>query len=234
MTPTLLLTRPRGQNQPIVDLVRDRWSGPLSFVRSPLMEIRFETVTVPPNEQVILTSANGVTAAQTLGLADGRVAWCVGAKTAALAKAAGFAAVEGPGDAEGLIAHIISAQPEGRLAHIRGAHARGDVSARLLDSGLECADVVAYQQTPMNLSTEARGVLDGENPVILPLFSPRTATILASQGPFTAPLWVIAMSRAVSDALDVAPVTDLRVAEHPDAPSMADAIIAALKMLRRG
>lgn len=208
-------------------MVRAQWHGPLDVVSSPLLEISFVAATPPEADSLIFTSVNGVTAAAHLGL-TGHKAWCVGDRTAEVARDAGFAAETAQGDAKALVARIIAARPEGRLAHIRGIHARGDVAQSLNAAGLICEDVVAYDQLVRDLTPEAKAVLAGQAPVVAPLFSPRSATIFKQQGPFAAPVYVAAMSVAVHDALNPLPVVRLDVADSPDAPSMAAAVARLL------
>ncbi len=231
MTPTLLLTRPDGRNASFADAVQAAWQGPLEVVSSPLLSISFAAVAAPDAEALIFTSVNGVQAATPLGLAPGMTAWCVGDRTADAAKEAGFVPVTGPGDADGLVRHIISARPAGTLAHIRGRHTRGDIADKLNAAGLVCEDVVAYDQLPCALNAAARTALSAKFPVVAPLFSPRTATILMQQGPFLAPVHVIAMSGAVKEAATVMPLAGLSVAATPDANSMVKAVVATLGVL---
>jgi uroporphyrinogen-III synthase len=139
--------------------------------------------------------------------------------------------ITGPGDADGLVAHIISAHPAGTLAHIRGKHARGDVCACLNAAGLLCRDVVAYDQQSCALSAQAQAALNTEIPVVVPLFSPRTSTILSKQGPFTAAMHVIALSSAVEEAIDPELNWDVAVASAPDGEAMKHATLAALRRI---
>ena len=231
MTPILLLTRPEDRNASFAADVTSRWQGPLRVISSPLLKITFLAATPPAADEMIFTSVNGVRAACHLGLPTVGKVWCVGGRTAEEATEAGFAVETGPGDADGLVQHIIAANPTGRLAHIRGMHARGAVAESLNAAGLICQDVVAYDQLPNILSAEARAALKGEYPVIVPLFSPRTATILKEQGPYGAAIYLFAMSAAVADAVTDVPVTSLMVAPAPDAASMVDTVVAALEGL---
>ena len=228
MTPILLLTRPEGRNAAISEGIAAKWDGPLQVVTSPLLKISFVASTPPDADALIFTSVNGVDAAVHMGLPSGQTAWCVGGRTAEAAKAAGFAVLTGPGDAQGLIDDITSAQPSGRLAHIRGRHTRGSVAETLTAAGLNCADVVAYDQVPIDLSEDALLALTGEIPVILPLFSPRTASILIEQGPFRAAVHVVAMSDAVAEVAAGMQKVALKVAKRPDAASVVEAAVALL------
>jgi len=227
MTPTLIMTRPAAQGADFADDIRARWKGPLKIILSPLLEIVPLEVEIGDVDEMIFTSVNGVAAVAHHKKLQGMGAWCVGERTAQAADEAGFVTVTGSGDAEGLVSILLSAQPKGRLAHIRGRHARGDVSARLNAAGLRCEDRVAYDQRALALTPEARAVVDGDGPVIFPLFSARTSTILKEQGPFTAPVHAVAISAAAAGAFDGEAI----VAPTPDAAGVQSAILALLGRL---
>lgn len=228
MTPILLLTRPAGRNASFAAAVQARWQQPLGVVTSPLIKIAFADPAPPAADVLIFTSANGVAAARFWGLPPGVPAWCVGGHTAAAAQEAGYTVRVGPGDAAGLVSDILAARPSGRFAHIRGRHARGAIAQKLTQAGLACADVIAYDQIACDLGAEACTALAGDQPVIAPLFSPRTATILRQQGPFAAPVHAVVISDAAAEALGAWTSDRLTVAATPDASGMADAVIAAL------
>lgn len=222
------MTRPKAQSASFADMVVAAWNGPLTVVHSPLIEIVW--IDTPPSagEVLIFTSVNGVAAAKRMTLPKGRPAWCVGDKTAKAARNAGFAPKTGPGDADGLVADIIAANPRVRLAHIRGMHTRGDVSARLAAAGVNCDDVIAYDQRALTLNAAAKSALAGKSPVIVPLFSPRTGVIFAQQGPYQAKVYAPVISEAVKDALEPSLVARVDLANRPDANAMLDATLAAL------
>lgn len=234
MTPILIVTRPAAQSASFAAEIAALWDGPLRIIQSPLIEIVFCAPRMDQPDAVILTSANGVAAARLLDLPKGLTAWCVGTKTAQIAENAGFDPVIGPGDAARLTDIIIADAPKGRLAHIRGQHARGDICAKLTAAGLDCQDVIAYDQKALPLSPEAVVALAGTDPVVLPLFSPRTATILVRQGPFAAPVHGVAISEAARDVPGMQHLTDIRLAARPDNVAMIDATIAALRGIVAG
>ena len=230
MTPALILTRPAPQAEIFAAEIAARWAGAVRIIISPLLRI----VSLPVVEDlshikgVIFTSAHGVAAAQDTNLPHGLPAWCVGDKTAQLASDAGFDSIVGPGDAVRLVDKIQSRRPVGPLAHLRGHHTRGGIAGKLTGAGIGCIDVVAYDQLAQSLSDDARHALQGVEPVIIPLFSPRTATILAEQSPFTAPVQLIVISTAVQSAAAAIRVKSVSVAGTPDAEAM---IVATLKRL---
>ncbi|MEJ6404320.1 uroporphyrinogen-III synthase [Yoonia sp. 2307UL14-13] len=228
MTPTVLITRPEAQGHAFAAKLRAAWDGAMDVVVSPLLRIAPIAADLPPCDAVILTSANGVAQAVRLGLAAGTTAYCVGPTTADAARDAGFLPVVGPGDAAGTVAMVCEKRPSGRLIHIRGEHARGDIAKALTRAGLTCADVVAYRQEPVALNAAACAAVAGDAPIIAPVFSPRTAKLLAEAVPFRAPLHVVAISEAAVPDLAAA---DVIIAPRPDGGGMLDATIIRLNAL---
>ncbi len=173
----------------------------------------------------IFTSENGV---RTLGAEGrGRSAWCVGERTAAAAREAGFDAVAAGGDAEALVAAVVASGERGPFLHARGREARGGVAERLRAAGIGCDEAVVYDQVALPLSPEARDLLARDAPVLVPLFSPNSASRLAEALAGTvlhAPLLVAAMSPAVAEAWAGPAPLRLSVAQRPDGPAMLDVL----------
>lgn len=204
MPPTVLLTRPQADSQRFAA----RLAG-AAVVISPVLRIvpvAHDAARLAKAPGLVFTSVHAVPAA---GPGRGRVAFCVGPRTAAVARAAGFAVTEGPGDAAGLAPLL--AQAELPLIHPRGAHLARDLGV---------PGVVVYDQRPAALTDQARALLAGRAPVILPLFSPRSARLLAEQAwRAAAPLWLAAIS-ATTDAAWDAPAAYRGIAAKPAAESM--------------
>jgi len=233
--PILLVTRPEPEGRRFLQAVQDAGAGPFRAFIAPVLEIRALTVAVQSADLagIILTSAHGAHAANRLGLPRGLTAWCVGDRTADVAREAGFAPISAQGDADDLVALIMSQGPEAPMLHLRGAHVRGDVAARLNAAGLTCREAVVYDQAEMPLTAEALAALQGDVPVVLPLFSPRSATILKDAGPFMAPLHVLAISPAAAEAANgLGPET--RVAAASTGPAMVSGTVALLAALAKG
>ena len=199
------------------------------MILSPLLQIVSCPAVVPDVAGLIFTSVNGVAQAETLGLDKSLATFCVGEKTALAAKGVGFDPMFGPGTVEGLAQLIIRSKNNGPFAHIRGRHSRGDLTQTLTQAGVVCHDVIAYDQLKLELAVEAKNALAGENPVVLPLFSPRTSAILKSNVPFTAPLHTVAISQAARP--EISSVTST-IAIKPNGDAMLDATINCLNRLR--
>ena len=230
LAPTVLLTRPAAQSASFAQSLQAQVGG-LRMVVSPLMVTVFHTVTLPkePLQGVILTSQTGAEAAGRLRTQLPDLAYCVGDRTAQVAREAGFRVQSAQGDAEALLALILREKPQA-LIHLRGREARGDLAQRLSAAGVFTQERVVYAQDAQPLSDEAVAVLSGKAPVLVPLFSPRSAEILGAawQGLAThAPLVVVAISQAVAEAAAFCPTKPV-IATHPDAPSMRDAVLAQL------
>jgi uroporphyrinogen-III synthase len=214
LMPTLLLTRPEpGARRFVADVAH---LG-LPVVVSPVLRIvpvAHDPARLGAAKGLVFTSVHAVPAA---GAGRGRPAICVGPATARLAHAAGFAVTEGPGDAARMLP-LLDGLGQGWL-HVRGAHV-----ARTLP----VPAVVVYDQLPQDLSPAARAVLDGPGPVILPLFSPRSARLLAAQvGRARAVLWLAPISAATAAAWGVV-VARVAVAPHPDAAGVLAAVESLL------
>jgi uroporphyrinogen-III synthase len=169
----------------------------------------------------VFTSAEG---AQHFAAGDPRrdlPAWCVGAHTAAVARGLGFDAADAGADADALVAALAARPPAAPLLHARGVHSRGDVAARLSAAGLPTAEVVVYDQRSLPLSPAARAAAASSAPLVVPLFSPRTAALAALVlRDAAAPVRAAAISPAAAAAWARAGGRPAAVAARPDAATM--------------
>lgn len=239
--PILLLTRPHAQAHRFAEALTGCLAD-LPRVIAPLQAIEPRPLMLDPAPYatLIFTSENGVAgfAAQS-GLRD-RTAWCVGPRTAQAAAAAGFdvrSATAAGGNAEALIAGLRAARPATPMLHLRGAHAVTPLARRLTAEGLACDEAVVYAQMDLPPGVEVLSVLSGAQPVLLPLFSPRSARLaaraarLAGDGP---PVHVVAISDAAADrwrALRPDPSAHVTVAPRPDAAGMLEGLRTACRRL---
>ena len=233
--PILLVTRPDPAARRFLAAVRAAGAVPFWAVTAPVLTIRPLPVEVQSAglAGIILTSAHGAEAANRLGLPKGLRAFCVGERTAEVARGAGFAPISADGDAGDLVALILSQAPGGPLLHLRGAHVRGDVAARLNAAGLHCREAVVYDQIETPLTPEAIAALRGDVPVVLPLFSPRSGTILQQAGPFRAPLHVLAISPAVGATVATVQAQTRAIAGAPTGSAMVAGTVSLLAALAK-
>ncbi|MDE0850875.1 uroporphyrinogen-III synthase [Yoonia sp.] len=216
MTATVLITRPKAQSEAFAAALEVAYEGPVRTVISPLLEIvplavsgSYQNV-----DHVIFTSVHGVAAAARLGLQKGIAAWCVGTQTANAAADMGFAVHNADGANRELVAMIVAAAPKGRMIHVRGKYVAGAIVEHLRSSGIVCDVVVAYEQMACPATSAARSLLRGQNSVIVPLFSPRTAKLFAEIADFNAPLHLITMSEAVDVSNEDAPIASRKIATN--------------------
>jgi len=226
--PLVLLTRPRAASERFAQALIAEL-GPVAVAIAPLMKI-VPTGMRPDLERaaaLIFTSAAGV---EVFGqLCDRRdlPAWCVGARTAQAARAIGLMAQSADGDAEALVAQLLVQRPKGPLLHLCGTHSRGDVADRLTQAGLMTQAVAIYDQVALSDNPDLAAALAHPGPVIVPLFSPRSAelfmTATGSRG-----VTPIALSQAVQAALPPDLAARTHVSKTPDAPAMIRAIAAEI------
>lgn len=163
---------------------------------------------------LVFTSAHAVASA---GPGRGRPAICVGERTGQVARDAGFAVIQGAGTADSLVP-LIAASPV-PLVHPHGRH----LAQRLAVPG-----IVVYDQRPQPLTARARAALMGARPVVVPVYSPRSARLLGGMAAGArAPLWLVAISDAAAAAW-TASAARRAVADQPSGRAMDAAIRAML------
>ena len=222
--PVILLTRPEASSRRMAAILAARFGDRVDLCLSPLMNIVLDA-RLPYLDGIrtlIFTSANGVAAYMAAQGPKTLPCYTVGDATAHAAQEAGLRATSAGGDAEALIARIIADHAPGPMLHLRGAHARGDIAERLSAQGCPVSQAIVYHQYAQPLSDHAASLLQGDRPVILPLFSPRSATLLAN-ATITAPVYVVAMSSNVADSVRF-PVEHGVIAPHPDFENVTEAI----------
>ena len=233
MPPLLIVTRPYSTGQAFARKILDAF-GPVDVIMSPGLKILPLDVSVPDDiSNVIFTSANGVAQANRLHLPITAHAWCVGQKTAAAAKSLGFKTTLGGGDAYQLIETVKEAAPQGKIIHVTGQHRQGDVAATLRRSGLDCVEVIAYDQLVCTPTPDFENALLGDRPLVIPLFSARSGlTFLGMKR--RAPLHIVAISLAVAEAVTDWRVDTVACACQPNEAAMVEETCKVLDRLIRG
>ncbi len=223
--PVFLLTRPEDAARGFARQMADEF-GPVQVMIAPLTGIEWadDAPDLHGIQALVFTSRNGVLAYQRLDMPKGMRAYCVGEATSRAASQVGLEAISADGDAAALIALIAAAGQCGPILHIRGAETRGAVAHRLNQAGIETFETVLYRQVTLPLPTEARTLLQGNLPVIVPLFSPRSAARFAAYAPFDAPLFLAAISPAAAERLHGLETRAIVTADRPDAMSMLYAV----------
>lgn len=221
----VLITRPEPQASRFAAELTSHLGDMVTPVLAPLMEQVTLSPPFPPAAALVLTSESAVLALPGLAGPLPDRAWCVGSRTAAAARAAGLQAVSAEGDAAALAAQIAAAGEPGPLLWLRGEEVAGDLAGDLAARGIPLLQAVVYRQEPRPLSAAARSLLSGQAPVIVPLFSPRSARLLAlAAKDATAPLHLCALSPAVAAAGATLPAASRRVAARPTGGALLETI----------
>lgn len=235
--PILFLTRPEMQSRRFAEEFRARFGADWPVVIAPLTEIVRLDPALPadPPAHVVFTSENAVAAFAALSPDRTALAWCVGPRTEAAARAAGFATRLGPGDGAGLARSIASDPSVRQVLYPRPVHAAGDIPGALESAGIETVPVVVYDQREQPFSGAASAVLAGPVPVLLPLFSPRSARLAekAARGA-TAPLLIAAISPAAAAEARELSARRMVIAARPDGDAMLDALGALIAAAKTG
>lgn len=220
------MTRPQEAGERFVAQLPPNLRARLTPVYSPLIGIEPTATAIEPGDArgLIFTSSNGVMVAAGLTGRRDLPCYCVGERTARAAQQAGWQAECSGSNAESLIATLHRTRPDGPLLHLRGRHGRGNVAARL--SALNCPThaQVIYDQPLLPLSDAALRILAGPAPVIVPLFSPRTARQFADLVTGAALLYLAALSQAVADQVNHLKYNKLSIALHPNAEALTQAV----------
>jgi uroporphyrinogen-III synthase len=210
---TLLLTRPLPQSEAFAAALAARLPGRFRPVIAPLTAIvprPDAAVELADAAALAFTSANAVAAYADRSPRRDLPAYCVGASTAAAARAAGFAARTAEGDAAALAALIARDRP-GPVLHPRGAEAAADLAALLAALGVPARSVVLYDQVTAEPPAAADAALGAGAIDAVALFSPNAARRFAAAA--TARGWPLGRTAtvAISAAAD-APLAPLEAA----------------------
>lgn len=225
---TMLLTRPEDASERFFRSLPEPVQARLDLVVAPLLRIS------PIAGQADLGHAAGVifTSARALPFAGPPRAipvFCVGEQTQRRAEQAGWQVRLRAPNADALVTALLAHRPAAPLVHVAGRHRRGDIAQRLSAQGVETREAVVYNQLQLPLSAQAHAALAGPVPVIVPLFSPRSAAILAAQYHGTAPLFVVAISAAALAPVQHLPAEHRLCAEAPNADAMRRAVVETLR-----
>ncbi|HQY42912.1 MAG TPA: uroporphyrinogen-III synthase [Paracoccaceae bacterium] len=229
--PTLLLTRPFAAGQEFTETFKARFGADWPTLLSPLMETQPLSPELPqrPFAHIAFTSQAAVPVFARLTADRTQTAWCVGQRTALAAKAAGFAIRQGAGDAHALARIIRTERPAGAILWPHGAQTAHDLAADLSAAGFDVTALLVYAQQPLAPTPAAQMLLAGGAPVLLPLFSPRSARLAVTAfGAHAAPLRVAALSPAVANAAAGLAPERLSIARTPDSESLLAALAALI------
>jgi uroporphyrinogen-III synthase len=201
----------------------------MCVVVSPILEIVNLPInlTIKPEDVLIFSSQNAVSAFSDSENASGRLAFCVGDRTAEVARTAGFRVVSASGDVVALERLVQKYAPRGQLWYLCGVHTHGELDEKLRGAGYSVRKVIVYQQIAKDFTSVAKGALEGGQPVILPLFSQRSAQLVGEAAiGAKAPLWGVFISPTVAKAWQGPNFDRAVTAQQPTAAGMLDAVAA--------
>ncbi|WP_103334951.1 uroporphyrinogen-III synthase [Pseudotabrizicola formosa] len=227
----VLITRPEPQASRFAAALRQRYADRVVPVMTPLLAPTFFDPDLRGMEvrSLVLTSETGARAAARL---DGlpRHAFCVGDRTADVAADLGFQSRSAAGDADDLFRLLLRQPEHAPFLHLRGQDTRGDLVARLRTAGLAAQEAIVYAQEPVALAQAAIDALSTAETILVPLFSPRSASLFRAALLRDLPnesvllrLRIVAFSAAVAEAFTDCPPEHLAIAA---APSLAELFFA--------
>ena len=91
-------------------------------------------------------------------------------------------------------------------------------------------EAIVYDQLDCPLTPAAVALLGAANPVIVPIFSARSAKLFLDECPEDATIHVVAISQSVADLVPLAHRTGLTFASAPNASSMAAALSKRIRL----
>ncbi|MEO1797665.1 MAG: uroporphyrinogen-III synthase [Pseudomonadota bacterium] len=222
--PLCLLTRPRAEAERFAARVKETLG--LESLIAPLLRIESREVEVSWTDYsaLILSSARAAERLTSLGVPPGMLCFCVGARTAQTARNAGMDGRVAGQNADELVAHVASEAPPGRLLHLHGEHTRGDIVGRLATAGVDCREIIVYQQLAQDLPSDLIARSQAGLHLLAPVFSPRTATLLARSELDWPHVTLVAMSANVAQALADLPAPEIAVARLPNEAAILEAM----------
>lgn len=228
--PVILLTRPIAQSQRFARSLRTAFGAPLHITIAPLMQVEYLPHTLPfaPAAGLIFTSEAGLAAYSSLPDPPKAPVWCVGQRTAEMAIKAGLEPVLVAKNAADLLSAIIAARPDGPFLHLRGQDSFGNIAATLTQAGIPTTEAVIYAQRARPLAPHAIRLLATHHPIIVPLFSARSAALFCAAVQNHPALHIAALSLAVAAAVPSGFAQRIVIAAAPDANAMLGAVISLL------
>ncbi len=223
----ILLTRPKPASENFAKALVKEGVAIKQIHQAPAFRINMKIDWDAPaaGTLLILTSQNGVQAAANNLVPGEYSAICVGDKTSRLAQKLGFDAHF----AGSTVAELLKRFPEvdGPVCHLRGAHTTDSIAQHLQGLGHSATQIITYDQPELPWTDTVYDLLKGGTPVVLPLFSPRTAELVCARHHDFSRHTAVAISSAVESVCQQHGFDRILVAETPIGPAMLDRTIAA-------
>ncbi len=233
LRPTLILTRPQE--------LADRFALALGDIGADVSVAPMQRISAVPDlpmpsdqEILIVTSGAGAQLAGSMWDLTGFRAYVVGARAATTLSDQGVTILGQAATAPKLIAQIKQDNPAQPLHYLRGQFVSADIENALNMAGIETHSTVIYRQVTLPVPQKLRAALQGDKPLVLPLFSARSSVILgdaSAEHGATCDLHLVAISAAV-DLSWTGPVPLSRSwAASPDAGAMIEQIRDVVRRL---
>lgn len=232
--PIVLLTRPLAGSERFATALRVRFGDRIEVAIHPLQRIEWidvQELTIEP-KALIFTSQNGVLGWNRDKNSPFSTAYCVGPQTTAMAQECGLNAIDCGGDAKAVIETVLAERPVGPLVHYRGEHGIGDIAKNLNQARIETVERVCYRQSLETPDDDFATLFEVEQPVIAPLFSPRSVSLFQDALPDPADPWLAVISANAGERVDAKRQQKMIVAKAPNASAMLDAVKDILDRLR--
>ena len=219
-SPRIVLTRPKAAAERFAERLLAMRPDARVIV-SPILAISYRaSVQVPVADRLVFTSVHGVEGYARLN-GDKLPAYCVGEKTAKAARAMGCEVVAVK-QSSAELETILVEDSANCLLHVRGAHVAGQLAQQIEN----LVEVVVYDQPAQVLTKEAVEALSGESPVVLPLFSPRSAREVGKKIEPTVPLFAAFMSDSVKEQFAGVQLEQSRIVPTASGSAMLEATVA--------
>ncbi len=230
--PLLLITRPLDAGQRFVRSLPEEIMAATSVIYAPLIKIKSleKDVDTAGYQGLIFTSSNGVRHSGVPNYESRITAYCVGRTTTEVAREAGWKAIYTGANAAELVARLSHRQPPGPLLHLRGQLTVGNIASSLTKAGVTTAELIVYDQLPLPISDAVRRTIESAKHVIAPLFSQRTAELLAAEN-LTTRMYVVALSCAISQPLLSMNCQQIAVAKEPTRDAVIEVLLDFVRSL---
>ena len=183
-------------------------------------------------KHIIITSRHAAIFVQTLHLNEGSTFYVVGDDTAELLTTEGYQVALTKPNVAALIAELKKLEQRS-YSYLRGEHITMDIKAELAKNDITIDEHIAYRYIENDDAlAELCDVISAANsPIILPLFSARTASII-SEALFAktpaANIYAICMSEAIAEAVKHHPWASVETAKKPTIEGLANACLNSL------
>ncbi|MEO0822880.1 MAG: uroporphyrinogen-III synthase [Pseudomonadota bacterium] len=224
-----LVTRPEPQASESVTALAGLGVAALACPLTEIVPASPQPALPEGTEALAFTSANAVravAAAPWFAGALGLRAYCVGSRTAAVARAAGFERVDSAAGDAAALATALRHAPERHIFHPHGREVTGDLAAALAGSGRLLTGAVAYAaEARRRLPDPALEALEARRIGVLGLWSRRNAVLFAgfaarNRGWELGRIRAVAISPAAAEPLGPLGLGTIAVASAPDGAAM--------------